>query len=124
MMDPCCGSGTNLFMARRLGFKVIGSDVNSDFIAGTMKNMNYAGYGYSDSGYSESGYNLESRSDESGDSGDKINDSNEDMLQLYIKVMYIYSHMYPLEHILFIFMSGKLSFFSRFYFQSFFHLHM
>ena len=46
LFDPCCGSGTTLFAAAMAGFRVLGSDVNADFVAGTQENLlKHAGVG-------------------------------------------------------------------------------
>jgi hypothetical protein len=40
--DPCCGSGTTLYAAEGKGYgKIIGSDVNVDFVRGTRRNLEY-----------------------------------------------------------------------------------
>eukprot|EP01037_Dinobryon_pediforme_P021322 gene21322-22156_t len=40
--DPCCGSGTTLFVAARAGMQCIGSDINGDCIEGAAVNLRYA----------------------------------------------------------------------------------
>ena len=47
LYDPCCGSGTTLFAALRLGLeRVSGSDINPGAIEGSIKNLVFCGYDY------------------------------------------------------------------------------
>lgn len=42
LLDPCCGAGTNLITARRVGFRtVVGMDINPNCIDGCMQNLRH-----------------------------------------------------------------------------------
>eukprot|EP01041_Mallomonas_annulata_P000474 gene474-885_t len=42
LYDPCCGSGTNLFVANRLGMQAMGSEISQLSLTGAAKNLRYA----------------------------------------------------------------------------------
>lgn len=41
LLDPCCGSGTVLYLARRLGYRTIGFDKSVACIEGAKQNLEY-----------------------------------------------------------------------------------
>ena len=56
--DPCCGSGTTLYAALGKGYgKIVGSDVNVDFVRGTHRNLEYT-HGLTTSSHLDSEWTL------------------------------------------------------------------